>query len=215
MIRTAYAFTLRTVLAALFATLLLAQTAHAHRVTIFAWEEDGAIHTESTFSGGKKARDSKVVVSDAASGKEILTGTTDDNGLFTFPIPAEAKAARMDLKIDLYAGVGHAGQWIIAADEYLGEAETAVGTATAQSADATPQPAPVAPAAGAQTLSGIDEATLTRIVEHAVDRKLAPIARKLAEEETAGPGAVEIFGGIGYIFGLFGVAALVRSRRNP
>ncbi|MFW6055567.1 MAG: hypothetical protein ACOC9D_06640 [Thermodesulfobacteriota bacterium] len=47
-------------------------------------------------------------------------------------------------------------------------------------------------------------------------RDLRRIHRELAalRAELAKPGLSEIFGGIGYIFGLFGVAAFVLSRRQ-
>jgi len=51
-------------------------------------------------------------------------------------------------------------------------------------------------------------------VEKALDKKLSPILKRLAESETRGPGLSEIFGGIGYIFGLAGVAAYVQSRKK-
>ncbi|MFK4764686.1 hypothetical protein ACI3L3_07915 [Desulfobaculum sp. SPO524] len=189
----------------------LAAPSFAHRVTIFAWEEDGVIHTESTFSGGKKARRSTVTVSNAKTGETLLTGTTDDAGLFSFPVPPQAAKQRMDLRLKLNAGTGHAGEWVIAADEYLGAKDWQEVAPSTPITDA--EPAPVAPGGHNSHLS-VSEAALERIVERAVDRKLAPIAKRLAAQETSGPSMADIFGGIGYIFGLFGVGALVASRKR-
>lgn len=206
-------FTYRTFSFLLFLALTIAiapMNASAHRVTIFAWEDSGRIFCESTFSGGKKAMDSAIRVEDAATGALLLTGKTDANGLFDFPIPAEAAQKRMDLRLVLNAGTGHAGEWIIAANEYLGGDENWQEVAPAVPiTDAATAPAPLPHGCNA-----LDAATLKRIVERAVDKKIAPIARKLAEQQTAGPSVSDIFGGIGYIFGLFGVAALVQSRRR-
>jgi hypothetical protein len=58
-------------------------------------------------------------------------------------------------------------------------------------------------------------ALLVRQEEHTsrelkqLKRDLAALSQKLEE-----PGTSEIFGGIGYIFGIFGVAAYVASRRR-
>ena len=48
------------------------------------------------------------------------------------------------------------------------------------------------------------------VVNAALDAKLAPIKRAVLGQ--SGPGVVEIVGGIGWIFGLAGVAAYFRSR---
>nr|NJM02572.1 hypothetical protein [Desulfobacula sp.] len=36
----------------------------AHKVILFAWVEDGMIHTESSFAGERKARDCPLIVQD-------------------------------------------------------------------------------------------------------------------------------------------------------
>jgi len=52
------------------------------------------------------------------------------------------------------------------------------------------------------------------IVERAVDARMAPVKRLLLESARQGPGPTEIIGGIGYIVGLFGVAAFLSARRK-
>lgn len=109
-------------LALCFALVFMAQSeAHAHRVNIFAWAESGQIHTESTFSGGKQARHAQVNVLDA-SGKTLVSGKTDKHGAFSFPIPPEALKSRTDLRLELVAGQGHRGEWVITAQEYMSAA---------------------------------------------------------------------------------------------
>jgi len=51
-------------------------------------------------------------------------------------------------------------------------------------------------------------------VEAIVKREVAPIKLMLAEMHDAGPSVAEILGGIGWIFGLFGVAAYMKSRNR-
>ena len=47
-----------------------------------------------------------------SEGTELLSGTTDQNGEFSFKVPQKA-----ELKIVLEAGAGHRAEWTIAADE--------------------------------------------------------------------------------------------------
>lgn len=87
------------------------ESANAHRVNLFAWVEGDTIYVESKFSGGKRVNAGKIIVSDS-KGTELLSGTTDENGEFSFKVPVKT-----DLKIILEAGTGHRTEWTIAADE--------------------------------------------------------------------------------------------------
>ena len=55
---------------------------------------------------------------------------------------------------------------------------------------------------------------LEAVIETVLDRKLKPITRMLADLEQKGPSIKDIFAGIGYIFGLVGVAAYVHGRKK-
>jgi nickel transport protein len=92
------------------------------------------------------------------------------------------------------------------------------GAALAQSVPtpAAPQPTPKidapvageAPAAAASPLpAGIDKA-----LEKALDKKLAPIMRALAEMQEQKIRLTDVLGGLGYIFGLVGVAAYFKRK---
>ena len=85
-----------------------APSAYAHKVTVFAWVEGDTVHTESKFSGGRRARQATIEVYDDQD-KRLLTGQTDDNGQFSFKIPEDSA-----LRIVLHAGMGHqtSGAWI-------------------------------------------------------------------------------------------------------
>ncbi len=96
----------------------LATPALAHRVIIFAYTEGDTVHTESKFEPGGPVQHGKIIVQDAKSGKQLLTGDTDTQGKFSFTIPAEAKSQKMDLKIVIEAGMGHRGEWLLKADQY-------------------------------------------------------------------------------------------------
>jgi len=51
-----------------------------------------------------------------------------------------------------------------------------------------------------------------KIVEDSLDKKLRPIVRMMTESKNTKPSLTEIIGGIGYIFGLMGIALYFMSR---
>ena len=57
--------------------------ADAHRVNLFAWVEGDHVYVESKFSGGKKVKAGKIIVTDP-QGHELVKGTTNDQGEFAF-----------------------------------------------------------------------------------------------------------------------------------
>lgn len=184
---------------------LAAGRAEAHRVNIFAYIENGNILVECAFRKSSPVMHGSVIVTESAGGKEILRGETDEQGHFAFPIPQDVVAAHGDLNIRIVAGEGHQNDWTVTAEE-MGAVPT-----TTESAQ------PVAPATSASFAAPADSVTLTRtelesIVNGALDAKLAPIKRMLLEQTESGPTLKDIVGGIGWIFGLVGVAAYFKSR---
>jgi len=87
------------------------ESVDAHRVNLFARVEGDTVYVESKFSGAKRVYAGKITVSDS-EGTELLSGTTDENGEFSFKVPKRA-----ELKIVLEAGTGHRAEWTIAANE--------------------------------------------------------------------------------------------------
>ena len=84
---------------------------YAHRVNLFAWVEGNKVFVESKFSSTRSVKKGKIVVTDP-DGNELVTGTTDENGEFSFEIPKKT-----ELKIVLIAGTGHRAEWTIPASE--------------------------------------------------------------------------------------------------
>ncbi len=87
----------------------------SHKIYVFAWAENGMIHTETKFSSNKFVKNGKVVVRDMA-GKIILTGKTSEKGEFSFKIPGNIHNS---LLIETDAGMGHKGKWKIGIDEII------------------------------------------------------------------------------------------------
>ena len=189
-------------------TLLCQAPALAHRVNVFAFVEGNDVVVECSYSKSKRVKNGLITVFDASSKTELLQGTTDDEGLFRFPVPQQARLSGSNLRILLEAGEGHQNDWIVEAHEFLGEKTPATDT---------PEPAVTTESGSGESSPSRSETVLTRsdveeVVGRLLDAKLAPIRRSLLEQSQRGPGLQEIIGGIGWIFGLVGIAAYFKSR---
>ena len=165
----------------------------AHKITTFAYvDENGVINTETYFSGGVKAKGAKVMVYDSSTGKLLLQGKTDDKGRFNFKPPALT-----DLKIVVEAELGHRAVAFVKKKDFERffnrEEETKAKLASVSSI-------------------GISERELSQIL----DKKIKPLYDMMLkmEERLSKPSITEIIGGIGYIFGVFGVVAMIVARRK-
>jgi nickel transport protein len=186
----------------------------AHRVTIFAWVEGDTVHTQSKFSGGKKAQDSLVEVFDA-KGNKLLQGKTDSNGEFSFKLPKKT-----DLTIVIQAGSGHRGQWQLSAEDI----NEALGDQVAPISRTDESKENVENSSKANENDQVEEiqdgtviikaSELQRRIDTSLDRKLAPIMTALAEVNDPGPDIRDIISGIGYILGLVGIGLYVSNRRE-
>ncbi len=186
-------------------TAIAATSAWAHKVTVFAWVEDNTVHTQSKFSGGRSAKNAPIVVFNA-SGEKLLEGRTDTQGRFAFT-PPKPEA----LRVVLMAGSGHRGEWTVAAEEFDIHRTAAAPRSTSAGAEQPESDHEHAhPTDEAVTLSA-DE--LQIMIEAALDKKLAPVLRRLEVQEQ-GPALKDVFGGIGYIVGIVGLVAYLRSRRK-
>lgn len=185
------------------AVLMLATPAAAHKVSVFGYVEEGQLLGEGYFPGGGKAKDCQVDLLDS-SGKIIAQTKTDNQGTFKLKLPK----ADPPLKLVLTASMGHKGEYLLTAKD-LGLAKA--GSKPAKAKQQTDQPAEKAPAAAA----AVDTTQLTSIVEKAVAKKLAPLNAQIAKMNAErNIGISDVIGGLGYILGLLGLAAYMKSRRQ-
>ncbi|MGV6996071.1 cobalamin biosynthesis protein CbiL [Desulfovibrio sp. QI0430] len=227
--RRAFSPTLPALLSTLFLlfTLALPHAAQAHRVNIFAWTEGDQVVAECGFNGGSKVKQGQVVVYDAATGAKLQEGRTDDQGVYRFPVPAAGKAH--GLRIVVKAGEGHQNEWMMdaaeltaiqtptipaSAPEAKDTAQAAEKTSPAAHAVSTATPGAKGAAAPTPSAVGVSSGELQTIVNAALDVKLGPIRRELAEMRVSRPSFSEIFGGIGWLVGLAGIALYFKGRRG-
>ena len=208
-----------TILLQLTLTLLLivlsSVPGHAHKVRIFAWEESGIINTEVKFTGGRPAKNAQISVTSTQDKNELLTGITDSNGMFSFPIPDTAKKNHYNLEISVNSGDGHKNSWLLNAADYLQISENTHQQQPTSSSPTSLHAAQQAPPEQQKsTLVVVDQEQLRQIIESALDRKLGPIKRSLAEQQEKKPSLQDILGGIGYILGLAGIAAYFKSQKK-
>lgn len=184
--------------------------AHGHRVMVFAYVEGGTIHTESSFGGNNPVRGGTIEVYDQQENK-LLTGTTDDEGRFSFPLDFPVAG---DLKVVVVAGMGHTGHWTVRAAEMAsGEPATSGAAPLVDTPDAAAGPAD-ATVDGTVSGPALDAATVERIVQQALDRRIGALEARMAARQAPWR---DIVAGFGYIFGLVGVATYMRYRpkRTP
>jgi nickel transport protein len=194
--------------------LLFCGQALAHNVIVFAWVEGDTVHVESKFSGGRRPVAAPVEVYDTR-GNLLLRGVTDEKGEFSFTVPKKT-----EMKVVLLAGMGHKAVWTIPFSDLEAVSVDATSKAAESSSQSTVskglnQAESEIPMVGGNPVpAGYVTATEIRnAVEAALDKKLKPVMKLLVETRRSGPSVTDILGGIGYIFGLIGVAAYFSAKR--
>ncbi|MCB2218247.1 hypothetical protein [Desulfofustis glycolicus] len=202
-------------LSILLLCLVITTPVNAHKVNVFAYVEAGTIIGETSFSGGRPAQNAEILVQDRATGAVLLQTRSDSQGTFSFSVPDRARDERLDLLIVVRAGEGHRNEWLLTAEDYLPvETDTAPDD---QSHAASERQSPVAIELPPQQIAlppPWPEDQLQQIIETAVEKQVAPLKRLMLETRQSGPGLRDILGGIGYIVGIFGVIALIKSQKG-
>jgi len=208
MLETVIYKTSKLVMLILFLSAVMLPKAEAHRVTVFAWVEGDMIHTQSKFGGGRKAQKAPIRVYDQHDNL-LLEGKTDNQGQFRFKAPG-----KIEMKVVLAAGDGHRAEWIVRAAEFGKSDHDSPASIRSPATNAGHTAETASKPASAETVTDISAAELQQLVETAIDKKLQPVIRMLVKKNTAGPTFKDIMGGIGYIFGLVGIATYFRCRNK-
>ena len=168
----------------------------AHRVMVFGWVEGDRVMTQSKFSSNRAVKGGEISVYDSTENR-ILTGQTDAQGEYSFQIPTRER-----LRIVLATAAGHQAEWTISKKEL----ESALQNHSHSHNDQTQhQPKEIAPEICQQAFQEV-------AFEKLLDKKLRPLMQHIAESNQTHTSLRDILGGIGYIIGLAGIAAYMRSR---
>ena len=176
---------LRSWTAAVVLSLLAAGPALAHKVNVFATVNAGVIEGECYLSGGGRLKECLVEFY-GPSGEKLGETRTNADGLFRFE-----PTVRTDHRIVLDTGHGHRAEYTVSADELPASALVAV--------QATTPP---------------DAGDIERRISEAVEKAIRPLRVQLDQRENRAR-LHDVLGGIGYIFGLAGVALYFKSKRRP
>ncbi|MEC4675473.1 MAG: hypothetical protein VST72_00935 [Nitrospirota bacterium] len=211
-------FKLTSVLIFVFVILHFTQsTASAHKVSIYAYAEAGEVFAEGYFVDGSKAKNSRIEVFDAGSGKKLLEVKTDKKGEASFKIPEVAP-----LKLVITASMGHKNDYTISENEVreaMGISKVEVRSQESEDRERITERGPQIPettGAVPATHQGLSSSEIEAIVDRTLEKKLRPIKNILLQiqESSSRPGISEILGGIGYILGLMGIVMYFKSRRR-
>lgn len=177
--------------------LLLMSAPLAHRVNIFTQVERDSVIGQCYYNDGTPVRKQKVEVFSSSDGK-LLELETDSAGYFRFAPPVKA-----DLKIVLYAGMGHQSETTVKASDLpemknIHVEKPKITRKTAEAKDEKPV---------------VDEESIRRIVEDVVDEKFNAL-RELIVKQMRSTSLIAIIGGIGYIVGIFGLLFFLRYRKR-
>ncbi len=186
---------------ALVMTLGVAHPALAHNVIASVFPSGDAIEGEIGFSNGEMAVGLVVEVLDG-NGNKLGETVTDDDGFFMFtPSQPVTHVFRGDL------GAGHVAEVVMSAAEV---AEILGETAAADSAGASVlggEPESMAGQGGG--LSADTRAEIAKMLR----TELRPIRQELTAFKNKSD-FQSVLGGIGYIFGLFGLGFYLAARRK-
>ena len=191
-------------------TLGCISTSLAHRVNVFCWVEGGKIYCTGKFASGTRVKNGQIKILAKKSGQVLAEGRTNDQGEFSLPVPRKAIKEKLDLEVELFAGMGHKNSWTIPADELTGDGisedmETRDTVEDVQKAGSNPQ-------AKVEASRSIDSASLEKVLNKVLDRKLKPVMEKLTLLQERPISFTDIFAGFGYILGLMGVGMYFKSK---
>ncbi len=174
--------------------LLLATTAQAHLFKVFAYVEGNTIHGSVYFSGGHAVEHAEITIKGKASDKQVkLTSNVKGEFLYSSTTPD-------DYLIQANTGDGHQAEWLIKAETFSPTA-TKANTAAPASSDSQ-----------SKILEKTDQ-QLTTLVEQAVAKQIGPLRESLQRNHDRARFS-DIMGGIGFIFGIAGIALWWRSKQG-
>jgi len=190
--------------------LLIPHHAHAHRVNLFVWYDGEKIEGEGYYASGKKAVNVPVRVFDE-QGKEIATLSTDKEGEFNFSPPHKG-----NFHIVLEAGLGHKAEADISVSPKQDEEQKAQTVTADQEGEAELAKTGPARDVSSKTSPAVTTSITIDDIDRLLDKRLKPIEMQIVRlaEEQSKVRPQDIIGGLGYIFGLMGMAMYILAKKE-
>jgi len=181
----------------LLSTLIVSTQALAHNVVGGVYAIGATIEGEAGFSNGAMASAGTVVHITDSSGNTLGEVQTDEQGFFTFT--AEQHITHI---FNINMGAGHQLTMQLPAEELPeGLGEKLNGQQTQLQSHSV-----------VANEADLSASTSTLMLEKAIAKQMMPLRKEIkALKEKSG--LRDIIGGIGYIFGLLGLLALLRERK--
>ena len=185
------------VILALFVIVYPATIAMAHKLNVFAYSEDSSILGEAYFNDGAPARNCEVLVKAEGDGSVVGRGWTDEDGKFSVNIdPSNRKI----VTIVVDGGMGHLGRVNI----NLSSFDNSTNMSDSNFIDKLPTEEEQIE----NLVVTLDEKEIASIVKSVLRSEIEPLHAEIIQlrKELSKPGFNQIMGGVGYIFGLIGIA---------
>lgn len=184
------------VILALFVIVYSATIAMAHKLNVFAYSEDSSILGEAYFNDGAPARNCEVLVKAEGDGSVVGRGRTDEDGKFSVNIdPSNRKI----VSVVVDGGMGHLGRVNINLSS-----DNSTNMSDSNSIDKIPMEEEQIE----NLVATLDEKEIASIVKSVLRSEIEPLHAEIIQlrKELSKPGFNQIMGGVGYIFGLIGIA---------
>lgn len=184
------------VILALFVIVYPATIAMAHKLNVFAYSEDSSILGEAYFNDGAPARNCEVLVKVEGDGSVVGRGRTDEDGKFSVNIdPSNRKIVSVVVDGDM----GHLGRVNINLSS-----DNSTNMSDSNSIDKIPMEEEQIE----NLVATLDEKEIASIVKSVLRSEIEPLHAEIIQlrKELSKPGFNQIMGGVGYIFGMIGIA---------
>ena len=186
----------------LIASFMLVLPVQAHNIVSGAYVDGMTVEGEIGFSNGEMASPGVEITITDSNGHSLGTTQTEADGLFSF---VASQPVEHIFKANL--GAGHVAEIIVAADDFsnTNTSATTPGTTTTTDRQQTP--------GSTSTTSTVSATDIERIVRKAVAQQVKPLQKELRAYKEKMMFR-DITGGLGFIFGMFGIAAWLASRKT-
>jgi len=179
--------------------IFISTSAYAHKVSTYAYREGNKVFGECYFVDGSPCKNSTVEVYDL-KGQKIVETVTDEKGRYNFITKEKGT-----LRIVIPAGEGHRAEYKLEEIPEKTEKKQTKETIPARTANKPAQPD-----------ATVNKDEIKQIIEEVMDIKLQGLRAEIMDlrKQMDKVSLRDIIGGIGYIFGIWGIIMLLKRKKN-